>query len=88
MYGGFLLEVILVSQIKEVFARDDFCLEVMLQNGSSITLNFRNRLETLRFGMLADAEFFKKAWTDGKCIKWDNIIEISVNELFELAKKN
>lgn len=76
-----------MSYIKEIVPKDDYKLEVLLENGSSITLNLESRLQTLRFGILADKEFFRKATTDGSYIRWDNKLEISVNEVFQLAQK-
>lgn len=76
-----------MSQIKNVVPKENYKLEVFLENGSSITLNLESRLQTVRFGMLADKEFFRQATTDGSYIKWDNKVEISVNEAFQLAQK-
>lgn len=75
-----------MSQIKSVTPRNDYKLEVFLENGSSIVLNLANRLKTVRFGMLADKEFFRKAATDGSYIRWGDLIEISVTEVFQLAR--
>lgn len=75
-----------MSQIKSVTPRNDYKLEVFLENGSSIVLNLQSRLKTVRFGMLADKEFFRKAATDGSYIRWGDMIEISVTEVFQLAK--
>lgn len=76
-----------MNQIKSIAARDDYILEVLLENGSSINLNMKSRLNTLRFGMLAEKDFFKRAKTDGICIRWDNKIEISLSEVFQMAQK-
>ena len=76
-----------MSRIKNVMPKEDYRLEVLLENGSSITLNLKNRLGTLRFGLLADKDFFERATTDGSYIRWDNKIEISVSEVFQLAQK-
>lgn len=87
-YGGFLLYGgELMAQIKSVAARDDYRLEVVLENGSSIILNLANRLNTVRFGLLEDKGFFCRATTDGTCIRWDNKIEVSASEVFQLAQK-
>lgn len=67
--------------------QDDYRLEVQLDNGSSVTLNLESRLQTVRFGQLADKELFKRAVTDGSYIRWNGKVEISVNELFQLAQK-
>ena len=76
-----------MSHIKDVVPKDDYRLEVQLENGSSVTLNLESRLRTIRFGMLTDKELFKTATTDGICIRWGNKIEISLSELFHLAQK-
>lgn len=76
-----------MNQIRSIVAKDNYILEVILENGCSISLNMKNKLNTLRFGMLADMEFFKKASTDGTCIRWDNKIEISLSEVFQMAQK-
>lgn len=76
-----------MSNITGLVPRDDYRLEVLLDNVSSVTLNLESRLETIRFGMLADKALFMRATTDGSFIRWDNKAEISVNELFQLAQK-
>jgi hypothetical protein len=75
-------------QIKSIVPLDGYQLEARLENGSSITLDFTGRLHTVRFGLLADPEFFRCVETDGTIIKWKNKIEISAGELFQLAQKN
>lgn len=74
-----------MSRIKSVVPKESYRLEVQLDNGSCVTLNLESRLNTLRFGLLSDEQFFKTVTTDGIYIRWDNKIEISVNELFQMA---
>ena len=76
-----------MSRIKDVVPKDDYRLEVLLDNGSSVILNLESRLQTVRFGMLSDKQFFKRVTTDGICIRWENKIEISLSEVFHLAQK-
>ena len=76
-----------MSEIKSVIPREDYRLEVLLENGSSIILNLANRLNTVRFGLLADTEYFQRVSTDGSFVRWDNQIEISASEIFQLAQK-
>lgn len=76
-----------MSKITGLVPQEDYRIEVLLDNGSSVTLNLESRLETIRFGMLADKELFKRAATDGSYIRWNGKVEISVNELFQLAQK-
>lgn len=74
-------------RIKNVVPQEDYRLEVNLDNGSSVILSLKSRLQTVRFGLLSDKQFFKTATTDGTCIRWDNKIEISVNEVFQLVQR-
>lgn len=74
-------------QIKSVVPRDNYRLEVDLENGSSVTLDFTAKLGTVRFGLLSDPAFFRRAETDGTIVKWDNKIEVSAAEIFQLAQK-
>lgn len=82
MDGGDIL-----SHIKRVVPQADYKLEIMFENGSSLILNMENKLGTVRFGMLSNKEFFQQAITDGNYVKWDNKIEISASEVFQLAQK-
>lgn len=76
-----------MGRIRKVVPHEDYKLFVLLDNGSSIILNMEVRLNTVRFGLLADKEFFNSVVTDGSFIRWGNKIEISINEIFELAKR-
>jgi len=62
-------------------------LDVQLDSGSSVILNLKSRLGTVRFGMIADIDLFRRVATDGSYIRWDNKVEISVREVFQLAQK-
>jgi hypothetical protein len=61
-------------------------LEVLLDNSSSITLNLKPRLGTIRFNALTDPEFFGKATTDGSFIRWEGQGR-DLGQLFQLAQK-
>lgn len=76
-----------MSRIQMVTPKDHYCLEVLLENGSSVVLNLENRLQTIRFGILSDKELFSHVTTDGTYIRWGKNVEISVNEVFQLAQK-
>ena len=77
----------MLSYIKKVIPREDYHLEVQMDNGSSVILDLKSRLGTVRFGMISDVELFRRASTDGSYIRWDNKLEISVSEVFQLAQK-
>jgi hypothetical protein len=76
-----------MSQITKVRALENHQLEAALDNGSSVTLDLKPRLNTLRFAVLKDEALFRRAATDGYVIRWDNKVEISVSELFGLVRK-
>jgi hypothetical protein len=76
-----------MSRIATVAPRENYRLEVQLDNGSSIMLNLEGKIHTIRFGLLADKEFFNQATTDGCFIHWNDMVEISVNEIFQLMQK-
>lgn len=76
-----------MSRIQQVLPKEDYRLEIQLENGHCVVLDMKSRLETLRFGMLSDPEFFKQVTTDGSYIRWDENLEISVSEVFQLAQK-
>ncbi len=76
-----------MGQIIKVVPKEDYCLDIVLDNGSSIQLSLKSRLETIRFGVLTDAELFRKATTNGICISWEGKVEISLTEAFQLAQK-
>ncbi|MEN6325193.1 MAG: hypothetical protein ABFD18_03145 [Syntrophomonas sp.] len=75
-----------MSEIKTVIPGEDYRLEVLFTNGSSVMLDMADRLNTVRFGLLEDKAFFRRATTDGNIISWDNKIEISASEVFQLAQ--
>ena len=76
-----------MSQIVSVIPKEDYCLEIILDNGSRLNLCMKSRLETIRFGILRDTELFQKVSTNGICITWDGMVEISLSEAFLLAQK-
>lgn len=76
-----------MTRITNVIPLENYRLEVQLDNGSSVILSFERRLQTIRFGMLAEDDFFRKASTNGLCVFWDDKLEVSVSEVFQLAQK-
>lgn len=76
-----------MSRIQKVIPKENYCLEVLLENGSSVILNLESRLQTVRFGILSNKELFSRASTDGTYVRWDKKVEISIDEVFQLAQK-
>lgn len=66
----------------------NFMIQVGFDNGTIVTLNMEHKLNTIRFQQLRDRELFCSAGTDGYSIKWNEFIEISITEIFEIAQIN
>lgn len=65
---------------------NNYTIKVRFNNGIILTLDMKRKLETMRFQQLKDKELFCSAATDGYCIRWNEFIEISVTEIFEIAQ--
>ncbi len=76
-----------MSRIEAVIPLENYRLNVLFENGCSMILNLKPRLHTIRFNILSDEDFFRRAATDGIRIFWENKLEISINEVFQLAQK-
>jgi hypothetical protein len=75
-----------MNRIKTVIPMDDYRLQVYMENGEMVLLDFRDRLNTARFGILADISFFRKAATDGIVISWQGKLELSITEVLQFGK--
>ena len=73
--------------IKSVTPLSGRRIEVALDNGHSVTLDFTCKLHTVRFGQLKDEDFFLGVTTDGAFVRWSGLVEISLGEVFEIAQK-
>lgn len=66
----------------------NYMIKVRFNNGTALTLDMKQKLKTMRFQQLEDKKLFCGAVTDGYCIRWNEFIEISVTEIFEIAQIN
>jgi len=73
--------------IIKVNAKEQYRLEVLLNNENIIILNMAARLNSIRFSVLKDQSFFNSVTTDGQYIRWEKQVEISLSEVFHLAQK-
>ena len=73
--------------ITKIIAREQYRLEVLLDNGTIVILNMAPRLNSIRFMALKNPLFFLSATTDGQYIRWGKQVEISLSEVFHLAQK-
>jgi hypothetical protein len=65
---------------------ENYLIKVELNDGKTLILNLAYKLNTIRFQQLKDKELFKSATTDGYCIHWNELIELSNTEIFEISE--
>lgn len=78
---------VVMTQIEKVETLEDFQLHITFDNGNHVVLSMKQKINTVRFSVLSDPDFFKEVTTDGHFIRWQNQVEISVSEIFLLAQK-
>ena len=76
-----------MDRIAQVIPKDDYILEVVLDNSERVMIDFKSRLHTVRFSLLADKDYFNKVTSDGIYVRWNFKIEISLSEVYELARR-
>lgn len=75
-------------EIVQVCAKDDYMLTVHLSNGCALVIDFKQKLQTMRFSLLSNEEYFKSASAHGVCVRWNGRLEISLSELFQIVQKD
>ena len=75
-----------MSRIVNVIPKDNYCIEVVLDNGDSVNIDFKNKLHMVRFSILSDKDYFNTVTTDGIFVRWNYKVEISLGEVLELAE--
>lgn len=56
-------------------------------NNHMVTLDMREKLQTLRFSNLRNEQTFRDVQTDGKALYWPGGISMSISEILELVAK-
>ena len=74
-------------KIKSIFIKENYFMEIFLDNNCMMGIDFEDKIQTIRFSMLSDNEYFRTAYTDGICIRWNNRITISLAELFQFIQR-
>lgn len=78
-----------MKYIQSVVPLSDYCLEVKMTNGSSVTVDFKPRFKSAKYMPLQDEEIFKDVSTDGNYILWKNgLVKITVKEALEVILKD
>ncbi|MDD4842913.1 MAG: DUF2442 domain-containing protein [Anaerotignum sp.] len=65
----------------------NYTIKVKFDNGTTLILDMKAKLKTMRFQQLKDKNLFCRAVADKYCIRWNEYIELSVKEIFEIAQK-
>lgn len=77
-----------MPDILSIQPMEDYRMKISLSNGSTIVLNLKTKLRTVRFSPLRDKTLFDGATTDGRSIRWNELIEISTTEIFDIANSD
>lgn len=71
--------------IKAVLPLKDYRLYMVMEGGSTATVDLSGKLRTAKYAELADERFFQTAGTDGDYVIWGgNRLRLTVNELMEV----
>jgi hypothetical protein len=75
-----------MSYIKSVLPMKDHRLFMEMEGGSTVTVDLTNKLHTMKYAELSDAEFFNCVTTDGDYVIWGGgRLCLTVNELMEVV---
>ena len=75
-----------MSYIRKVLPMQGHRLYVEMESGSTVTVEFRNKLRTAKYAELADETLFGTAVTDGDYVIWGGgRVKLTVNELIEVV---
>jgi hypothetical protein len=75
-----------MNYIKTVIPMKDYRLFMEMVGGSTATVDFSGRLQTMKLAELADEAFFNTAETDGDYVAWGGgRLRLTVNELMEIV---
>lgn len=76
-----------MGKITAVISGEDYLLTVRLDNGSSVTVDLKKKLFSVRFAELRDEKIFRAAATDGKTVYWPGGLSLDLGEIMEIAAK-
>lgn len=74
--------------IKRVMPLENYRLFLEMETGSTVTVELKSKLETVRFGELSDRNLFQTATTDGDFVIWQDghyTLKVSVKELLDVV---
>ncbi len=76
-----------MGPILNVTPYSDYKVLIELSNGHTVIMDFKKKLNTIRFSELGNVDVFRKVITDGYSLMWKNgKIRVSFAELIELLQ--
>ena len=77
-----------MAKILEIVPRDDYTLWIEIDNHNHIILDMKPRLQSIRFGALADLTKFKAVSILNKnTIVWDEQCQITIDEIMSITER-
>jgi len=74
-----------MDYIRSVSPLPNYCLEVMMVNGSFAIVDFKPRLNSAKYMTLRNEETFNSVKTDGNYVIWENgLVRITAREVLEV----
>ncbi|WP_283610666.1 DUF2442 domain-containing protein [Faecalispora anaeroviscerum] len=74
--------------IVSVQPAENYLMEIKFDNGNTVILDMKTKIQTARFWQLRDKKLFEAATTDGTSIRWNEFTEIYMGEIFDIAQSN
>ncbi len=75
-----------MSYIKSVQPMEGHRLYLEMEGGSAVIVDLTNKLHTIKYLELLNADFFNTASTDGDYVIWgEGRLKLTVNELMEVV---
>lgn len=77
------------ARIKEIRYKEEYCLQIILQDESMLEYDMESKLVTARFRDLEDIRVFQNGQIAeaGRMIRWNSNTEISIEEILMQAKE-
>lgn len=75
-------------RIKDINYEKEYCLKIILQDGTKLTYDMKPKLVTARFKDLEDTKVFLEGEVaeSGRMIRWNPNTEISIEEILMQAQ--
>lgn len=74
------------SYIRSVTPLKDYRLFMVMESGSTVTVDLSKKLNTVKYRLLEDTALFSDVRTDGDYVVWGNgRVRVSVKELMDVV---